>query len=302
MIKKILLFPIKVAYRLLAALHFVNPTVIVLIDGGICSQMYQYLMGYYLKAKYGQSVEYNTVWYDVDGRDANGSGVRNFDLLKIFPHLDFTQAGMEKCKWYNRLFPYYGYSKEHFHDEWWRVTPPMTLLGYFDSPNDVYAPFNQVFVFKPEDVLDERNLEIYNNIPENSVAVHVRRGDLSEYRRDYGYPVTEQYYTNAIKHFYDIDPATQFYFFSDGMDYVRNTLLPSLPFAINSVVVENGDAKGYYDLVLISRCRHQITSKGSLGKYGALLSSSYEGKTVIVSSDDSRISMLTAVGLKPLSM
>lgn len=299
MIKKIILFPIKVAYRFLAALHIVKPTIIVLIDGGICSQMYQYLMGYYLKTKYGQPVEYNLLWFEMDGRDANGNGVRNFDLLKMFPHLDFQKASSEKCKWYNRLFPHYGYNPESFHEPWWLITPPRTLLGYFDSPNEVYSPFNQIFTFKPEEVLDEENLEIYNNIPENSVAVHVRRGDLSEYRRTYGYPVSEEYYQKAIKHFYDLDPNTKFYFFSDGIDYVRNTLLPSLPFAINSLVVENGDAKGYYDLALISRCRHQITSKGSLGKYGALLSSIYDGKIVIVSADDERVSILTAVGIKP---
>ena len=38
------------------------------------------------------------------------------------------------------------------------------------------------------------------------------------------------------------------------------------------------------DLFLIARCRHQITSKGTLGKYGALLGDNPE-KTVVLCDD-----------------
>ncbi len=288
-------------YHILAALRITRPTVIMLVDGGICSQMYQYLMGYYLMKK-GLPVEYNIVWYDVDGRDANGNSVRNFDLLKAFPDIYFPVASARKCRWYNRLFPYYGYSSADWNKPWWTVKPPVTILGYFDSPKEVYAPFHDVFKVEAEKVLDAKNLALYNSIPqESSVAVHVRRGDLATYRTGYGHPVTEDYYLRAIKYFYDKDAQTHFYFFSDDKDYIYQELLPSIPFSIVSTIVENGDDKGFMDLFLISRCQHQITSKGSLGKYGAVLSDSKK-QTIIVSKDDKRINILESMDVILLTL
>jgi hypothetical protein len=282
-------------YKIFALLRLVRSTVIVLVDGGICSQMYQYLIGYYLKMKNNYPIEYNIVWYDVDGHDANGNSVRNFDLLKAFPDLDFPVASARKCRWYNRLFPYYAYSSTEWDKPWYDCRPPVTLLGYFKSPSEMWKPFHDLFKIDAHRVLDTENLAIYENIPhDSSVAVHVRRGDLSTYRTGYGSPVTEDYFSQAIKYFYDINPQMTFYFFSDDKDYVQQVLIPSLPFEIKSVISNNGDENGYMDLFLISRCRYQITSKGSLGKYGALLSDN-NNKLVIVSKDDTGIDMLKCV-------
>ena len=67
-------------------------------------------------------------------------------------------------------------------------------------------------------------------------------------------------------------------------------LLPIIPVKIEYKVVQNGSEKGYIDLFLISMCKHQITSKGSLGKYGALLGMNKE-KMVLVSKDDTQTFM-----------
>ena len=47
----------------------------------------------------------------------------------------------------------------------------------------------------------------------------------------------------------------------------------------------NGSDKGYMDLFLIAHCRHCITSKGTLGKYGALLGDD-SNKYVILCDDE----------------
>ena len=56
-------------------------------------------------------------------------------------------------------------------------------------------------------------------------------------------------------------------------------------------IVNNNPEKGYLDLFLISGCKHYITSKGSLGKFGALLGMSKDSK-IIVSKDDEQTFML----------
>ena len=67
---------------------------------------------------------------------------------------------------------------------------------------------------------------------------------------------------------------------------MRNELIPQLYLTESNckVVDINGSDKGYMDLFLIARCRHQITSKGTLGKYGALLGDNPE-KTVVLCDD-----------------
>ena len=77
-----------------------------------------------------------------------------------------------------------------------------------------------------------------------------------------------------------------FYFFSDEPEWVASELIPYLEFANENckVVDINGSDKGYMDLFLIAYCKHQITSKGTLGKYGALLRDSAD-KIVILCDD-----------------
>lgn len=74
-----------------------------------------------------------------------------------------------------------------------------------------------------------------------------------------------------------------FYFFSDEPDWVINELVPSLQLTIDNckVVNINGSDKGYMDLILIARCKHQITSKGTMGKYGALLMDNPQKITIL---------------------
>ena len=73
-----------------------NPRqVIVMIDGGICSQIHQWRIGAALRAR-GVDVEYDIQWFKTSGKDINGKFVRNFDLLRAFPNLEFRVASDAK--------------------------------------------------------------------------------------------------------------------------------------------------------------------------------------------------------------
>ena len=54
--------------------------------------------------------------------------------------------------------------------------------------------------------------------------------------------------------------------------------------SINSTEIENGAERGYYDLFLMSRCHHHITSKGSLGKFASCLNP-HRGIAVVLKDD-----------------
>ena len=121
--------------------------------------------------------------------------------------------------------------------------------------------------------------EIKNN--PNSVAVHVRRGDFV----NLGLCIlTAEYYFSAIREMrHRVAPENpHLYFFSNGIDWVKNHLLQQLPEDITYSLVEgNGNDAGHVDLYLISLCSHQISSNSSFGFWGGFLNKN-EDKSVII--------------------
>ncbi len=271
-----------------------RPSVVLMVDGGVCSQMNQYLMGAYLMQQ-GRRVEFELRFFHRDGRDADGVHVRNFDLLRLFPDLPFHEVSPLKWWVYKHLFPYYGFSEEDRAKRWWEVQAPRLVRGYFFLPKACYDLFAATFRPQPERVLDGPNLALYRSIAErDTVAVHVRRGDLAVARMGYGQPVGTDYYARAIAHFCDAHPHTHFYFFSDDPAYVREVLLPSLPHPVSHTIVENGDARGYMDLLLISRgLRIGYTASD---EFGRLLATGLSFvKVVVYARDDENTDILQAV-------
>lgn len=277
-------------YKVLTKSKIISSKVVVLLDGGICSQMHQYLLGQCFASK-GESVYYDLSFFEEWGSDLNQRFARDFDLLKAFPYLYFKEASKTMIHVYKRKYYYQGNNTEgHLRIgdySFLQCTAPIYLGGYYQLPSELWLEkFQQIFKWDLG-VLDEQNKGLCNKIENtlNSVSVHVRRGDLKEEVFAYGKPATLTYFQKAIRFFYDKLQNPFFYFFSDEPDWVAKELVCKLALLNNYQVVNiNGSDKGYMDLCLISHCKHQITSKGTLGKYGALLNDNSE-KYVILCDD-----------------
>lgn len=276
-------------YKKALKYNFVTPKVIVLMDGGICSQMNQYLLGRIFEEK-GYEVLYDLSFYEEWGTDMNYQFVRNFDLLKAFSYLRLKAASKLAVSVYKKKYFNSGNITDGIIEDFTYMErePPVYLGGYYHVPSAAWlSGFRSVFRVDPS-VLDEQNRLLYAEIGERvcPVAVHVRRGDLTVEIPSYGKPVSTQYFQSAISKLQGESKFLFFYFFSDEPDWVSNVLLPQLELTEeNSKVVSiNGSDKGYMDLFLIASCKHQITSQGTLGKYGALLGDNPD-KLVILADD-----------------
>lgn len=276
-------------YKRLLKYGIVSPKVVLLLDGGICSQMHQYLLGQLYKER-GYKVAYDLSFYDEWGLDKDNKFVRNFDLLKAFPYLKMQAASPLEIGVYKQKYYYVGNNTTariadfSFLDK----TPPIYLGGYYLLPPEIYlSAFRSLFKMS-SGVLDKENIHICNEIDSKScsVAVHVRRGDLKVEQYDYGTPPTMDYFKNAVNYFKGKFESPFFYFFSDEPDWVVDELVPYLQILGEEyrVVSINGSDRGYMDLYLIAHCKHQIASKGTLGKYGALLEDNPE--KIVVLCDD----------------
>lgn len=276
-------------YKRLLKYGVISPKIILLLDGGVCSQMYQYMLGQLYKER-GYKVAYDLSFYDEWGLDKDNLFVRNFDLLKAFPYLKMKAASPLEISVYKQKYYYVGNNTTaRIADfSFLEKTPPIYLGGYYLLPAETYlSAFRSIFKMSPN-VLDKENLQICSEIDSKScsVAVHVRRGDLKVEQYDYGTPPTMEYFKNAIAYFKGKFEAPFFYFFSDEPDWIVDDLVPYLQMSSGEygVVNANGSDKGYMDLYLMAHCKHQIASKGTLGKYGALLEDNPE-KIVVLCND-----------------
>jgi hypothetical protein len=281
--------PLSFFYKILIGLKIVKPKMIVRMDGGISSQMHQYLLGRIYSEK-GYRVSYDLNFYKHWAKDNNGHFERNFDLLKAFPYLEFIKSNCIE----NMVYPLRFADKSNYldHEEedvfLYDLNPPKYLGGYYRAPIEIWKDlFPKYFQVNPH-VLDSSGYSLYEEIKKNNyaVGVHVRRGDLKIFNTAYGHPADFDYFCRAVSYMYSkvVDPF--FYFFSDEPQWVERELIGRLPIKNTQykMVNENGSDKGYMDLFLLAACAHQITSKGSFGKFGALLEDS-KNKIVILSDE-----------------
>ena len=103
----------------------------------------------------------------------------------------------------------------------------------------------------------------------NSVSVHIRRGDYldSENAAMFGNICTDRYYETAINLVRELSPGAHFYLFSDDTAYVSQKYQgPEY-----TVVDINHGKDSFYDIWLMSQCRHNICANSTFSFWGARL-------------------------------
>lgn len=244
-------------------------TIIIRMDGGICSQLNFYAVGAFLESK-GYIVKYDLSWFKENGMDLDGRFVRNFDLLKAFPSFNITEATDDEIRYFAKHYPKNTNELNEFKPPLYLDKYPSGMSFFVQNRNDFIKNF------LPEDVSSVSG--VLNDIKSHvSCAIHVRRGDVVENSQNhvYGNPCSIDYFITAIKLLQCLDKKAKFYFFSDEISWVRDNIIPLLKKDIDyELCATNGSDKGYLDLLLISNCDHIIASKGSLGPYGRVLSKS----------------------------
>lgn len=253
-------------YRALCRLHVFAPRVIVQVDGGICSQMHQYLLGQ-IYAQRGEDVRYDLSWFSYNGMDVDRRHSREYELERMFPDLEVKKSNRFETSFY-RFFLSYSSPVHQMPEipEGSRFAPAY-MGGYYEEDDSVFRSlFSHLFLNQNTASVP---FSFRKDYPEQKFcAVHVRRGDLARGDNPYYGGVSDDYFFRAIGYVEKQSPYSRYFFFSDEMDYVRLNIVPFL-----SVEYELLDAqfKAYEDLLLISMCDYIISSQGSFGKYAAMM-------------------------------
>jgi hypothetical protein len=117
---------------------------------------------------------------------------------------------------------------------------------------------------------DERNRKLMQEMEKcESVSMHIRRGDYLDAANAalFGNICTEKYYDSAVTFIKERFPGAVFYLFSDDVTYVREHFRGEE----YHVVDWNRGEDSFYDMMLMSRCRHNICANSTFSFWGARL-------------------------------
>lgn len=256
---------------------------VVMIDGGLASQMRQFALGYSLEKITGLPTHYEIDFFKKNGKDLTGIKNRQFLLLETFPKIkelyehrfDYTRLS-PICLFCNRLIKrsYFEFNEEIFDDK------PKYLSQYYDNPkyfSDFRDDLIELFQFNHR--IREASSLLANNIANNrhACAIHVRRGDFVGSVHDV---CTPEYYIQAITEMLHIDGETHFYLFSNDKEYCRE-IFSDINSASFTYVENSSEIDPSMELYLLMQFSRYIISNSGFSWMPAFLSSSKPNIKVI---------------------
>jgi len=283
--------------------------IVVELKGGLGNQMFQYAIARILAHKHNTKLIIDISAYAYpDGYDPASIDVRLYELDVFDIHGQTTTEKPDKklvkirkeqklrkaaylcfCKlanlFSNSFMPMiYERKNVGFDASLLDLPNNIFLRGYF--PSFKYFDNNRDIIkkdFSFVDPPDDANQKMIDKITSvNSVSIHIRRGDYITNRR-----ITDKfglcslsYYKKAMDYISQKIDDSHFFVFSNDPQWVEDNIKTSRP---TTYITHNKGQKGFEDLRLISRCKHNVIANSSFSWWGAWLNSNTK-KIVIAPS------------------
>ena len=268
--------------------------------GGLGNQLQQYAL--YRKLDHmGREVRLDTSWFFNESLQADMPASRKLELNYLNP-LPYRAASEEEIRsvlgrlWEEpekavskikrKLYPAVNPAFEEcdmYHEEMFSMERKY-LVGYW-ACEKYYADILDIlradisFPQNGDDGLQGKNDAIIRRMEDTlSVSVHIRRGDyLDEINRElFGGICTDAYYERAIGYMKTRFPEARFFFFSDDIPYVRERYREEA----YQIIDWNKGRDSFYDMMLMSHCKHNICANSTFSFWGARLNP-YPDKVMI---------------------
>ena len=252
---------------------------IIRFSDGLANRMFQYSCYLYLLEQgYEAAIDDTTPHYlEHDAVSWN----------KIFPHAKYEKAPKVKCVLYagafdplSKIVRHYmkGLSKTVKMGNAFRIPSDAELkrfnyfIGVMQNCKMVEAIHSRVFKafkFLPFDE-SSANANLSKRLKEeNSVSLHIRKGNDYISRSAYSGTCSAEYYLDAVNYIREHVNNPVFYVFTDNTEWVRNNLMG---FKYNLVDWNPTIGWGnHFDMQLMSLCKHNIIANSTYSWWGAFL-------------------------------
>lgn len=267
-----------------------NAMVIIRVMGGLGNQLQQFAL-YKKMESLGKEVRLDISWFD-KAKDREVLAKRELEL-EYFDGLHYRTAAPEEVRaLLGRLWeePETAASKlkrkilpalnpcfaetDMYHGQVFAFENKY-LVGYWACEKyyaDILDGLRREIRFpkSPDPTLQERNEAAAERMRlTESVSVHIRRGDYLDSANSamFGGICTEAYYDAAIACMRRQYPEAAFFFFSDDIPYVRERYAGEA----YEIIDWNQGSDSFYDMMLMSRCKHNICANSTFSFWGARL-------------------------------
>lgn len=261
--------------------------IIIEISGGLGNQMFQYALGQKFVSM-GKEVKYDLSFYNESVQT-----LRKFEL-DIF-HVDCpvaTEYELRKMgrgqNFFDRIIQKFSADNNKVYEENLDMgyqpnifaLDDIYLSGYWQSEKYFKDITEQILsIYRMPEKMNGTSKEILLKIKkENSVSIHIRRGDYlsEENSRIYGGICTKYYYEKAVKYMRENLSNPQFYIFSNDSEWAGSQFKGK-----DMKVIEcNNNENNYFDMFLMSNCKANIIANSTFSWWGAWLNQ-YPDKVVI---------------------
>jgi hypothetical protein len=231
--------------------------------GGLGNQMFQYVFHRWLE-KRGFNVEADLSGYHL----LRG---RSFCLNKIFERVDIKECNYLRLERLKEAKEVYDEEEDTLFDL--EKNQGSILCGYwqhFAYADEIKDEIKERYIFSLP--LEKELIHTMDRLrKENSVAVHVRGGDYLEKENMclFGNICTHEYYYNAVKYINENVLNPKFYVFCNDISWTKEYMKMKDAVYIDRNRFDNYE--DWYDLFLMTQCKHNIIANSSFSWWGAWL-------------------------------
>jgi len=250
-------------------------TIRIKLTGGLGNQMFQFATGFATAKK-------NNVRLSLDLSYINQRQLFNgFELEKVFDiysKVSFLNKGLSfKSINFKEILnkidiTFYNFKEPHFHytSNILDIPKHSFLDGYWQSElyfKNYSKEIKKIFNFSNQ--LDKQNHLIANDISKNnSISIHVRRGDFLLKRNNNHNIDLKDYYLKAIDKSSKCFKNPKYFIFTDDPLWVTENFILDYSYIIVDV---NYGTKSFFDMYLMSLCKSNIIANSSFSWWSAWL-------------------------------
>lgn len=251
--------------------------IITKLTGGLGNQMFQYAIGRSLSEKNNTQLKLDIAGYQKQfGVTPRQYGLNVFNIKEDFAlekdikkikygslvrqKLRLTSSGYVKEKYSNIFIKnILDLQKDIYLEGFWQTEKYFLMIA--DIIRKEFSLRNEF------NNLDKGLLEVIDN--SLSVSLHIRRGDYVANLKTNQFhgACSLEYYQAGIDYLKNRFGSVVLFIFSDDIEWVKDNLKTDQKI----IFVSNGKLKDYEELVLMSKCKHNIIANSSFSWWGAWL-------------------------------
>ena len=241
---------------------------IITFQGGLGNQMFQYVYYQYLRSQYPEETFYG-FYPKLALKDHNGLEINKWFEVDLPNTCLSSDIISNFLFWVNKFIRKLRLKYPFTDTDWFRRPNALFYFGYWQ--NKEYFLFTGILKFKINVTIGNDNERILKDIIDNnSVVVHVRRGDYetsAKARKIYGGICTIEYYKKALKIILDKVDKPKFFFFSDNVDYV-NEYFDDVE---KTVISWNKGERSFFEMYLMAHGKNMIIANSTFSCWAAYL-------------------------------